>query len=268
MVSDWSLKYKEMTEEQYRAAPGVNKSTLWELRKSPAHYKYALEHPTKDTPALRFGRALHSAILQPWDFEMSYAIMPNIDRRTKDGKEQYEQFMRNAAGMTILTEDEFQTIRDMTEAVRSDKWASSLLYDCLTEVPLFWSDLGTHIRCKCRLDAVKQGIIVDLKTCQDASTDHFMRDALKLGYHVQSAHYIRGYKSQHDETPEFYFLCVEKTPPYAINIIKAGDSFIDRGTMELMDLMDKLAFCRKHRSWGGYGKNELILPDWALIPND
>ena len=267
-MADWKLRYKEMTEDQYRKAPGVNKSTLWELRKSPAHYKYALEHPTKDTPALKFGRALHSAILQPWDFDANYAVMPNIDRRTKEGKEEYERYMRLYADKTTLTMDEMQTISDMCVSICSDDCATDLLADTLTEVPLFWTDESTRFRCKCRLDAVKQGIIVDLKTCQDASTDHFMKDALRFGYDVQAAHYIRGYRSQHDETPEFWFLAIEKTPPYAINLIKAGDAFIDRGTMQLIDLMDKLAYCRKHRSWGGYGKNELVLPEWATIPDD
>ena len=267
-MSDWSLKYKELTEEQYRKAPGVNKSTLWELRRSPAHYKYALEHPTKDTPALKFGRALHSAILQPLAFEDEYAITPDIDRRTKDGKAAYEWFMQQNAGRTLLTVDEYETISEMREAVLNDKNAYELLCDCLAEIPLFWTDESTRIRCKCRFDAVKQGVIVDLKTCQDASTDRFMKDALRFGYDVQAAHYIRGYRSQHDETPEFWFLAIEKTPPYAINLIKAGDAFIDRGTMQLIDLMDKLAYCRKHRSWGGYGKNELVLPEWATIPDD
>ena len=266
--STWKLKYRDMTEEQYRKAYGVNKSTLWELRKSPAHYKYCLDHPTKDSPALRFGRALHSAVLQSWEFEDNYAVMPDIDRRTKEGKEQYEYFMRLAAGKTILTTDEYEAVRDMTNAVWRDDDASDLIADCLTEIPLFWTDESTRIRCKCRLDAVRKSVIIDLKTCADASTDHFMRDALKYGYDVQAAHYIRGYRSQHDETPEFWFICIEKTPPYAINLIKAGDAFIDRGMMQLMDLMDKLYYCRKHRAWGGYGKNELILPEWATIPDD
>ena len=267
-MTEWGLKYKEMTEEQYRKAPGVNKSTLWELRRSPAHYKYALEHPTKDTPALKFGRALHCAILQPTEFWYHYAVAPDVDRRTKEGRDEYNAFLSQLDGQELISSDDFDMIANMSESVANDAVAATMLKETLCEVPLFWTDLGTHIRCKCRLDAVKQGVIVDIKTCADASTDHFMRDALKYGYDVQAAHYIRGYRSQHDETPEFWFLAIEKTPPYAINLIKAGDAFIDRGTMQLIDLMDKLAYCRKHRSWGGYGKNELVLPEWATIPDD
>ena len=42
-----------MTEKEYREHPGVNKSTLWEIRKSPAHYKWALENPSEG--AVTFG---------------------------------------------------------------------------------------------------------------------------------------------------------------------------------------------------------------------
>ena len=42
-----------MTEKEYRSAEGVNKSTLWNLRRSPAHYKYFLDHPQEDTAAFR-----------------------------------------------------------------------------------------------------------------------------------------------------------------------------------------------------------------------
>lgn len=262
------IKCKQMTEEQYRAAPGVNKSTLWELRKSPSHYKYCLEHPNKDTPALRFGRALHMAILQPEEFGRHYVIAPNIDRRTKDGREQYQAFVDGLGDREIITVDDYEQISEMYKAVYADKDAVNLLQGCQTETPIFWTDPDTRIRCKCRLDAVKPGVIVDVKSCADASTKHFVRDAMVYGYDVQCAHYTRGYRSQHDEQPEFWFLCIEKTPPYAINLIEAGD-LMERGTLLLNDLLSMLLGYRKHRNWSrGYGTNRATLSDWDLIPDD
>ena len=260
---------KKMTEQQYRTHPGVNKSTLWELRKSPAHYKYALEHQTeKDTPALRFGRALHTAILQPEEFKQNYVVAPDIDRRTKAGRGEWERFLYESAGKDVLSQDDFDTISGMYEAVYNDEDAAELLNGCTTETPLFWTDEATRIRCKCRLDAHKDGIVVDLKSCADAATGRFARDAMKYGYDVQAAHYLRGYKAKYGNNAEFWFLCVEKTPPYAVNVIKASDAFVDRGLWQLIDLMDKLSDCRKRRKWPGYGKNELVLPEWAMIPDD
>ena len=52
-----------MTEQEYNQAPGIRRSLLWELRRSPAHLKWRMENPPEATPALIFGQALHAALL-------------------------------------------------------------------------------------------------------------------------------------------------------------------------------------------------------------
>ena len=264
---------RRMTEKEYRAYPAVNKSTLWEIRKSPAHYKYALEHPNPDTPALKMGRAIHMAILQPDDFSKRYMVSQNFDRRTKEGKAQYEAFMASVGDKELIDSDTFNELAAMYEAVWTDPDATEMLTGCRFETPLFWTDEATGIKCKCRLDADKRkrrhAVVVDLKSCTDANTNTFMREALKYGYDVQCAHYLRGYKANYRvDTIDWYFIAVEKKPPYAVNVIKAGDAFIDRGTWQLIDLMDRLKECRDTNTWPGYGRNELVLPEWASIPDD
>ena len=259
-----------MTEEEYRAAPAVNKSTLWWIRKSPAHYKHALDNPPADTAAWRMGRAIHAAILQPRQFRKMYVTLPmGLDRRSKEGRAAYDAFIANAGGKELLTEEEARTIEQIAQAVRSDKHAAALLENCQTETPIFWTDQATGIECKCRVDAMKPGIAVDLKSCADASTAAFLRDALKYGYDVQAAHYLRGIKSINGGKPvDWYFIAIEKAEPYAVNVIHATDGFIDRGTWQLMGLLDKLKECREAGEWPAYGENELILPEWAEIPDD
>lgn len=255
-----------MTEQEYRENPAVNKSTLWYMRKSPLHYKHAVENPGKDTPALRIGRAIHAAILTPDEFEAEYAVEPKIDRRTKEGKELYARFLMENEGKNTLSMEENETVQAIAEAVRKNREAAALLEGCVTELPLLWTDEATGIACKCRVDALRKDktIAVDLKTCQNADTDSFARDAIKYGYDVQAAHYLRGVKSINGNKPvEWYFIAVEKAEPYAVNVIKAGDDFLDRGTWQLISLMDKLQACRESNEWPGYGTNELILPAWA-----
>lgn len=259
---------KKMTEEEYRAHPGVNKSTLWEMRNCPVHYKYALDHPSHDTPALKLGRAIHMGILQPEEFNRHYVLAPNWDRRTKDGREMYNRFMEQNADKELIGQDDYNDIVGMYESVWNDPGARDLLTGCEYETPLFWTDDETRIKCKCRLDAHKDGIVVDLKSCANASTRKFTKDAIDYGYDVQAAHYLRGYRAKFDKPAQFWFIAVEKKAPYAVNVIHAGGTFLDRGTFHLNILMDKLKECRKNRKWPGYGKNELILPEWALIPDE
>lgn len=253
-----------MTEQEYRQAEGVNKSTLWNLRKSPAHYKYFLENQREDTAAFAFGRAVHAAILTPSAFKKDFAIIPEgIDRRTKAGKEEYQAFLDASAGKEILTAADAETVKAIVKAFKKNRDAVQLLKGTKREKPLFWTD-DNGILCKCRIDAYKAGLIVDLKTAQDAETETFTKEALRYGYDVQAAHYLDAY--QHKESavrPEWYFIVIEKTEPYAINILRADIGFLDYGFIRRQELIEKLKACQEQKAYPDYGINELCLPAWA-----
>lgn len=262
-----------MTEQEYRSYFGVNKSTLWEIRKSPKHYKWLLEHPGEDTPALRIGRAIHMAVLQPEEFCEHYVIIPEgIDRRTKAGREEWSAFVEmhlKEPDREMLTAEENAEIVAIANAAREEHRA--LLDGCETEVPLFWDDPRTGIRCKCRVDAMKETkdafIVIDLKTTSDAEIGAFTRGAVKYGYHVQAAHYINGVVANglnHGKPIVWYFLAVEKKEPYVTNLIRADDGLIDEGQFRLMGLMDRLDKCLTENKWPGYGETVMTMPAWAV----
>lgn len=259
-----------MTEQEYRSHPGVNKSTLWEIRKSPKHYKYALENPGEDTPALKMGRAIHMAVLQPEEFCQQYAIIPEgIDRRTKDGKAAWAEFLEANEGKELLTAEENQEVINIANSVRAEYGA--LLEGCAMEKPLFWDDPRTGIACKCRVDAMKEltdrFIMIDLKSTNDAGISAFTRGAVGYGYHVQAAHYMNGVRVNelnHGKPIDWYFLAVEKKPPYACSLIRADDGFVDEGQYVLMGLMDKLDKCLTEDKWPGYGECVMSMPAWAI----
>lgn len=253
-----------MTEQEYRQAEGVNKSTLWNLRRSPAHYKYYLDNPREDTQAFAFGRAVHAAILTPAAYKREFVTIPaGIDRRTKAGKEEYQAFLDASAGKEIISADDAETVKAMVSAFKKNKDAVSLLKGTKREKPLFWKD-DNGILCKCRIDAYKAGTVIDLKTAANAETDVFSREALKYGYDVQAAHYLDAY--QHKEStirPEWFFIVIEKEPPYAINILRADIGFLDYGYIRRQELIEKLKACQEKNQYTDYGTNDLCLPSWA-----
>lgn len=265
-----------MTETEYRNHPGINKSTLWQIRKSPAHYRAAVDHQGEsgeDRPALKLGRAIHAAVLQPEEYCTQYVVAPELNRRTKEGRELYAQFEAENAGKEIISQADAEVINGIKAAISGNKAVKKLLRGAKAEVPIMWTDEASGLECKCRVDAFKVKrtnrkpvsiTAIDLKSASDASTDYFAREAIKRGYDVQAAHYIHGLKAKyHVEKVDWYFIVIEKESPFAVNLLKASEGFLDNGEWRRMALMDRLQKSIQTDSWSGYGENDLILPAWA-----
>ena len=141
--------------------------------------------------------------------------------------------------------------------------SNKLLLSLGYTIPKFWTDPETGLLCKCRLDAVKPDTVVDIKTTLDASTKAFARDAYNYGYHVQAAHYLQGVEATTGHHPKWYFLVIEKKPPYCIHIFPASAKFIEQGTFERAQLMEELKRCSDADAWPSYKTEELMLPAWA-----
>lgn len=256
-----------MTEQEYEAHSGVRRSALWNLKRSPRHFRYELEHPSEPTQAMVFGAAVHSAVLMPETFKEQYCVI-DADLRTKEGRAAKQAAME--AGKTLLTKDQLEAVNGICESLTGDMFARKLLTG-QHENPYFWTDDVTGEGCKCRTDCEVdiggQHIIVDFKTCADASTDAFMRDALRMGYHVQAAMYCEGVKAVTGHESSFVFVCVEKEAPYAINILQADEAFLLYGLDEYRYLMGLYHECMEKNEWPGYAGlsgnvNTLELPAW------
>lgn len=260
-----------MTEHEYREYPAISRSALWKLRESPEKFKWAMEHPEQPTQALLFGQAFHKLVLEPETFFDEFAVAPEIDRRTKAGKEEYAAFCEFAAGKTVIDQDAFDRANEMRVAVCSNPYVAKLL-NGQHEVPYFWTDELTGEACKVRLDSLteikSQPVIVDLKTTADASTDGFMRSAIKYGYDFQAAMYSEGYEKNTGKKPLFVFIAIEKEPPYAVNILQADEAFTQHGYDVFRELIGTYHDCKASGNWFGYlGAynviNTLNLPAWV-----
>ena len=73
---------------EYTDAKGIRSSLLKQILITPAHYQFALQHPKETTAAMSLGTALHAALLEPAAFDAAFAVVPKVDRRTRDGKDQ------------------------------------------------------------------------------------------------------------------------------------------------------------------------------------
>lgn len=233
-----------MEEKKYEYIPAVRRSALWQMRKSPAHYKYAVEHEPEPTPALLFGIAAHMAILEPERFEEEYIVAPEINRRTKAGKEEWAALI--ATGKSILTKEDAEKIEAMRQQI------PPYYFKGRHEVPVVWTDPATGERCKCRLDSVGDGIIVDYKTTSSCADGVFERDAIKYGYQLQAAMYCEGWFQAHMEEMRFIFVAQEKNPPYACRVYHCDPGWVAEGKAMYRELLDMYHQCRVFDRWPSY----------------
>lgn len=225
--------------DQYLALPAVSKSYLWNLTKCPA----AAQVETPDKPEYAIGRASHCYILEGTEvFDAHFAVAPKVDRRTKDGKAEWERFLELAGDKETISFDDYDAIIGMSESVHSHPMAGHILAaGGWPEVSAVWHDEETGMRCKARADLLTpQGVIIDLKTCRDAGYG-FQRDVASFGYHVQAASYLSAFAAKADS---FVFIAVEKAPPYRCECYVLDDEYLSAGYEKYRELLALEKQCR------------------------
>lgn len=259
-----------MTESEYRRQEGISRTELWRLRESPEKFKWYQEHPEPPTPALLFGAAVHKMLLEPETFDTEFAVAPEVDRRTKDGREAYSAFLAAFEGRSVISQADFDKAVEMARKAVDAPFVKKLLAG-EREKPFYWTDDLTGEPCKIRVDCLTtiggKPVIVDYKTTADASTDAFMRSAINYGYDFQAGMYCEGVEKATGQKPLFVFIAQEKTAPYAVNILQADELMVKRGYDIFRELIGIYHECKTTGNWYGYlGAynviNNLSLPAW------
>lgn len=240
----------------YDSIPAVRRSELWELRKSPMHYLYAVTHERPETPALTFGSAAHKYILEPDTFHNEYIVAPPIDRRTKTGKEAWAKLRES--GKTVISEADMSVIEDMCESLMKNETAAKLIASGQHEVPIEWMDADTGERCKIRPDVLGDEYIVDYKTTASCEGNAFEFSCRKYGYKLQAGMYTEGVFCTTLNRLKFAFVAQEKEPPYATRVYFCDDGFVDEGIQMFHGLIELYHDCVIRHSWPGYEDKEMI----------
>lgn len=61
----------------YDQIPALRSHVIQDMRRSPAHCRYNLDHPAEATDAMVLGEAVHAAVLEPDRFESMYVARPD-----------------------------------------------------------------------------------------------------------------------------------------------------------------------------------------------
>jgi exodeoxyribonuclease VIII len=253
--------YRGVPEDIYHGAPGVSKSGLDRINRSPAHFRAG---QSGDTAAQLIGRATHCAVLEPDDFRRRYAEGPEKLQADKDKKAKQKL---EAQGYSVLRPNEMEHVLAIQEAVWAHPAARFLLSDGEAEVSAWWRDDATGELCKCRPDLVRpDNILADLKTTRDASPEGFTREAWKYRYHVQAAFYSEGWEKAAGVTvPAFLWIAVEPEPPYPVAVYAADSKQFRLGAQEADENLHTFHTCRVTGEWPAYSNEiqTLGLPAWV-----
>ena len=253
-----------MNDKEYNALPGLRRSDLWVMNQTPQHFKYHMENPEEPTPALAFGQAAHKYMLEPETFWDEFAVAPNVDRRTKAGKEEFAEFQRLNASKTWITADEFATIAGMHAELFRDPYYADLMSAGEHECAYLWTDTETGVPLKMKADIVDSvnRIIYDYKTTNSCADGVFEKTARRYGYDFQAGFYTAGVEAAELERYGFGFIVQEKTPPYAVRLYICDRGFIAQGRAKFRRLLNQYDECSRSGDWPGYVEETLYAEEY------
>lgn len=262
----WQLN---LSNEAYHAdKTAVSSTGLRRILKSPRAFHLGQTTQTEETDALRFGSAVHLAILEPELFQQKYVIMPQFSG-TGSVKAKADWRLTLAAGSVILKEDEYNDLQEMINSVLRHTDACNILKNGKAEMSGYFYDPDTGIKCRIRPDFFVEGhmALMDVKTTQDVEASAFSRSIWTYRYDFQAAFYAEGIRLITGKPVQYpLFLAIEKKAPFECALYLADEGMMAKGLMDYRLAMTKLKECLQSQSWTGYQSKiqPIALPRWAL----
>lgn len=265
-----------LSNEDYHAGPGLSVSGAKRLLVTPYHY-HALTGertapPKAPTPGMVNGTLVHCLVLEPDEFDKRYALVPHgVEMRTKVGKEFAAGVL--AAGLEVVTVEQYERARSQAYALSRVPEVAELLTapGFVAEQSVFWRDTAHGLLLKCRPDGrclVSHGagnVLLDVKTCTDASDEGFASACAKFGYYMQDPWYCEGVEAATGvPVLGMVFGAVENEFPYAARAFMLSDEARREGREANARARATYAACLTRGEWPGYPEGIAVidLPRW------
>jgi exodeoxyribonuclease VIII len=190
----------------------------------------------------------------------------------KDAK---AEWMANNGHRTVLEPEAWDQLMSMRDAVMAHPKARAILdMEGVAERSVYWLDKATGVLCRCRPDwwVRKRGIILDVKTTEDASPEGFGKSIANWSYDTQDAFYTDGCEAIGEPLRAFLFLAVEKSArvvdgkPLGVGVYQLDDAGRDVGRAKYREDLAVYAQCQATGIWPCYGDNvqAISLPQWHV----
>ena len=240
----------------------LSRSMLLKYNTSPySFYKHyvAPSEPQADTAAMKYGRAFHMLLNEPDLFWEQYALAPDVDRRYTDGKEKYNKFIETLGNKTEVSQSDYNRMSIMrSHVVESKAWRKIFSAQGAVEKVYQFEHPITGIACKMILDKELDDLILEVKTCTDASPKGFRNFANRYFLSVQDSMYMDGIVWAGEARKKAFVFCmVEKTYPYHVEYYTLSASDKNDGRRIRDESMDGIKKCYETGIWPGYNNNPI-----------
>tara|TARA_R110002049_G_scaffold225849_1_gene397808 strand:+ start:240 stop:1124 length:885 start_codon:yes stop_codon:yes gene_type:complete len=244
-----ALYFPHLSNATYHNSPGISSSTIRRFSQSQLH---ALEEVIETTPAMNFGSAAHSLVVEGEGAFFSDVVTITGSPYTNSNKELKKESI--AKGLTVINEKDKDTIYSMKNSLVKEaraylnpekNYPSTL--DSPYEVSIYWYEQG--LLCKTRADVVldpfdrpqaSNGIVlVDYKTTIECSVKSFTNSCRRYSYDLQAAWYKRGFEAAGFQVADFVFVAQEKKTPYASKVFKMNHTDMEVGWNFLSDYLEE-----------------------------
>lgn len=265
----------EMPMLAYREWDAVSASDLKNFRRSPA---YARLRPSIESPALDWGTAVHTAVLEPHELEKRYGLDPESPkggyprgwRQTKDYAALSSEALAVPGTIGLLTRDQFAALQQIVDSVaRND--IGKLLHELpgTRESSLIISDPEFGVTRKVRPDWLipKARTIVDVKTAQDWRPAAFARSCLRYDYHLSDAYYRDTFALDGGlEIEHYVYLVISSDAPFEVASYTLDHDSVMQGRADYRKALAAWAYCKQTNDWpGGSAKiQEIRLPEYGI----
>ena len=259
------------------------------LNRSPFHFWFDSpmnpdRPPEADKPHFNVGKAAHDLILLSDRWPQHYFVTPEGFSRAKS--KQFAEAIAEAeaareSGLTVLSADQAETVRQVADALRRNPLAVATLTNGVTEETLCWQDPRTGVWLRARPDFRPNSIlekravtvVSDLKFVAptNATPEAFARAIHNFGYHQSAALYADGIKAVYGVLPTHWLhVVVEKEPPHCVALYELPGEDIERGRLLNRRAIDQFARCLDSGKWPGYADDPapVGLPHWARMRAD
>jgi len=254
-----------MTNSEYHSRSEISCSQVKTILKNP--YEYLVKVKREPSKAMDFGSCVHKLLLEPDDFDKEFAIMPDIDKRTKEGKETYASFMMEHGNKTLLNAEDFEKAKWCSNIAK--EIAGAFFKNGKAEGSFFSELESVPVRCRPDYYIEDRGIIVDVKTTADASKDGFIKSVANFGYHIQAAFYLDTLRSLGMRADKFMFVAIETKEPFMIGLYELDETSIEHGRSQYKKALELISSGKINEFKAPLYKdqNDLTVVQTLTLPN-